>query len=65
MTLLTLFVMGREVAKLVDENKPAGTFQARWNATDVATGVYFSRIEVRPSTGSAVFRDIKKLMVVK
>ena len=58
-------IIGREIATLVNENRPAGFNQAVWDATGMATGVYFYRIEVRPLAGSAVFRDTKKLTVLK
>jgi len=52
-------VLGREVASLVDEVKPAGVYTATWHATTVATGVYFTRLEM----GGKVLA--KKLMVLK
>lgn len=37
-------VLGREVATLVNERKPAGTYSVRWNAEGVPSGVYFYRV---------------------
>jgi hypothetical protein len=37
-------VLGREVAVLVDEKKPAGRYTARFDGTGFASGVYFYRI---------------------
>jgi phosphatidylserine/phosphatidylglycerophosphate/cardiolipin synthase-like enzyme len=38
-------ILGREVAILVDEIKPAGTYTLTWNASHVSSGVYFYRLQ--------------------
>jgi hypothetical protein len=40
--------LGRELAKLVDEEKPAGSYIAVWNASGMASGTYFCRLQVLP-----------------
>lgn len=65
LTLKVYDVLGREVATLVNEEKPAGYFDVRWDAMNVASGVYFYRIEARPLAGGSGFQQIKKLMVLK
>jgi phosphatidylserine/phosphatidylglycerophosphate/cardiolipin synthase-like enzyme len=42
-------ILGREIAILVDEMKPAGTYMLTWNASQVSSGVYFYRLSVVPS----------------
>ncbi|HTO93131.1 MAG TPA: T9SS type A sorting domain-containing protein, partial [Bacteroidota bacterium] len=37
-------IFGREVAVLVNERKNPGTYAVFWNATGLASGVYFSRL---------------------
>ncbi len=37
-------VLGREVATLVDEEKPAGNYQLRFNAGNLSSGVYYYKI---------------------
>jgi hypothetical protein len=37
-------VLGREVAVLVDEKKPGGTYTIRFDGTSLASGVYFYRL---------------------
>jgi len=39
-------ILGREVAVLVDERKSPGTYEARFNASGLASGVYLYRMEV-------------------
>lgn len=40
-------VLGREVATLVNEIKPSGTFHATWNAIGIGSGLYFCRMQSR------------------
>jgi hypothetical protein len=51
-------VLGHEVATLVNEEKPAGSYSVSWNATGMASGVYFYRL----SAGQ--FSAIKKLLLL-
>jgi hypothetical protein len=41
-------VLGQEVEVLVDEEKAPGTYEARFDASGRAGGVYFYRLQVRP-----------------
>ena len=52
-------IIGREVATLVNEVKPAGTYQVTWNAARLATGVYFFKLQ----SGTSI--DVKKAMLLK
>jgi 2',3'-cyclic-nucleotide 2'-phosphodiesterase (5'-nucleotidase family) len=52
-------VLGREVATLVDEEKPAGSYTVRFNATGLASGVYYCRLRA----GS--FVETRKMAMMK
>ena len=52
-------VLGREVATLVNEVKEPGVYTAQWDASNVASGVYFYRL----STGS--FVQSRTLLLLK
>ncbi|MCS6989585.1 MAG: FG-GAP-like repeat-containing protein [Chloroherpetonaceae bacterium] len=52
-------VLGREVATLVSGRQEAGRYQAQFNASRLASGVYFYRLQA----GS--FAETKKMMLVK
>ena len=52
-------VLGRKVETLVDAEKPPGHYQATFDASRFASGVYFYRLQV----GS--FTQVRKLIVVK
>ena len=46
MVLLVVYdVLGREVARLVQEELPAGTHRVRFDAGNLPSGVYFYRIQ--------------------
>lgn len=64
-TLKVYDVLGREVATLMNDVRPAGYHDAQWDASNVASGVYFYRMEAQALTGGSGFQQIKKLMVVK
>jgi hypothetical protein len=53
-------VLGREVAKLVDEMKPAGRYSAVWNAGSLPGGVYFCRLRAGNS-----FTQVRKMVLMK
>lgn len=52
-------LLGREVAKLVDERQSAGTHSVSFNASNLPSGVYFYRLQ------AGVFSQSKKLLLVK
>jgi hypothetical protein len=63
-------VLGQEIATLVDEVKEAGYFNVVWNGrnqfgSQIASGMYFYRLEAKALDGSDTFRDFKKLLLLK
>jgi subtilisin family serine protease len=52
-------VLGREVASLVNESKPAGIYTVQWNASSVPSGVYFYRVV------AGAFVETKKMILMK
>jgi hypothetical protein len=68
-------VLGREVAVLMNEQRAAGVYTIRWDASSLPSGVYFYRLQVGDaSTKSAVgalagsarsFVETKKLVLTK
>ncbi|MDE3057461.1 MAG: T9SS type A sorting domain-containing protein [Bacteroidota bacterium] len=64
-TLSIYDVLGRHVATLVNEEKRAGTYRVDWDASGVATGIYFYRLQVKDSFGGKTFSATKKMAVVR
>jgi hypothetical protein len=57
---LSIFdVMGREVASLVNEEQPAGSYSRQWDATGASSGVYYYRIQ------AGNFNEGKKLLLMR
>jgi hypothetical protein len=52
-------LLGREVAVLVHEEKPAGTYTVQWNAAGISSGVYLYRLHA----GKLV--ETKKLILLR
>lgn len=58
-TLIVFNTLGQKVAELVNDQKNAGTYHVVFNASILASGVYFYRIE------AGHFVETKKLVLVK
>jgi hypothetical protein len=59
-------ISGRKVRTLVNEEKQAGTYEVNFNAANLASGVYFYRLQIVPSKGSGQgFVQIKKMVLLK
>lgn len=52
-------ILGREVAQLVNEYKPAGSYLVDFNASFLASGIYFYRLETEG------FSEVKKMVLIK
>ncbi len=70
-TLKVYDVLGNEVATLVDEYKPAGSYEAEFKSTvgshQLASGVYFYRLQaVYSESGSAkIFVETRKMIMLQ
>ncbi len=62
---LTIFnLLGQEIAELANEEMNAGSCEKTWNA-NVASGMYFYRIEAVSVTDGKRFVDVKKMLLLK
>ncbi len=52
-------ILGREVAVLVNEEKPEGAYTIQWNASKISSGMYFYRLD------SGKNSLVKKLVLMK
>ena len=52
-------LLGREIATLVDEEKPAGTYVLTWNAANLPSGVYFYQLK------AGNYIETKKMVLLK
>ena len=65
--LIVFDILGNEVATLMDEQKPAGTYEVEFRGTALPSGIYFYQLRaVDPSTGSRQgFVETKKMVLMK
>jgi hypothetical protein len=64
--LVVYDVLGREVRTLVDETKGVGVYRLDFDGSNIASGIYFYRLDVTDgASGNVVFTDVKKMMLVK
>ena len=58
-TLVVYDVLGGEVTSLVNEEKPAGYYEIKFDASSLANGVYFFRLNAND------FVETKKMILLK
>lgn len=58
-TLIVYDVLGRKVATLVNEEKPAGSYEVEFNGNSFASGVYFFKIR------AGNYSSVKKMILLK
>ncbi|MBX7043408.1 MAG: T9SS type A sorting domain-containing protein [Ignavibacteria bacterium] len=61
-TLKVFDLSGREVANLVNEVKAAGSYAVLFNGANIASGVYFYRINVQ---GDKKYESVKRMVLIK
>ena len=49
----------REVVKLINEQKPAGNYEVKFDASELSSGIYFYRLEV------CSFVQTKKMILLR
>jgi uncharacterized repeat protein (TIGR02543 family) len=64
-TLKIYDILGREVAVLADGMKEAGYYTTTFNASRLASGVYFARYVAQPNSGNQSFTKTMKMQLVK
>jgi len=65
-TLKVYDVLGSEIATLVNEEKPSGSYELTWYAEQLPSGVYFYRLQAVPTGRQAgSFVETKKMLLIK
>ncbi len=64
-SLVIYDVLGRKVADVVNEVQAAGFKSVTWDASAVASGVYFARFTAMDANGNAKFARVSKLLLAK
>ena len=58
-------MLGREVAVLVEGMKDAGHYKATFDASRLASGIYFARLVATPQDGNKPFTKTMKMLLTK
>jgi hypothetical protein len=56
---------GEEAALLFDGNQSAGTYQVNFNAGNLSSGIYFYVLEAKSEDGKEVYRNVKKMTLLR
>ena len=65
-TLKIYNVLGEEVANLVNEQKPAGRYEVKFNGSNLPSGVYIYRLTAVPIGSQAgSYSAVKKMILLK
>jgi hypothetical protein len=52
-------LLGREVATIVSEEMPSGSYSRQWNAVNISSGIYFYRLQ------AGAYTETRKLVILK
>jgi hypothetical protein len=58
-------ITGRKVKELLNGKKSKGAYTVNFNASGIASGVYFYRMEAKELNGNAVFGSSKKMILIR
>jgi hypothetical protein len=58
-------ILGREISTLADGIKEAGYYTATFDASHMASGIYFARITATPQDGGKPFAKVMKMLMMK
>lgn len=58
-------ITGREISKVIESRLNAGRYKITWDASELASGVYFYRLEAKSNRDETGFTETKKLVLMK
>ena len=65
-TLKVFDILGREIETLINEEKPAGIYKLKWDASKLPSGIYFYRLQAALFDGQAdSYTAVKKMIYLK
>ena len=64
-TIKIYSILGQEVASLINTEQAPGNYKTVWNASRLASGMYFMRMIARPADGSNSFTQVRKVLLMK
>lgn len=58
-------ILGQKISEIVNETKDIGSYEQSFNALQLASGIYFYRIEATSVSHSKTFVETKKMILIK
>jgi flagellar hook assembly protein FlgD len=58
-------IMGKIVNELLNENRPKGNYNLKWNASKFASGIYIVRMSAQSLSSGKVFTNAIKMVYMK
>ena len=58
-------ILGNKVSEIVNNEQNSGTYEAGFDASGFASGVYIYRISALSTEGNALFSDTKRMILIK
>lgn len=58
-------ILGKEVAALVNQNKPAGFYKVDWKAEKHPSGIYYYSIDAQALNSKENYRSVRKMILLK
>lgn len=58
-------IRGIEIIKLVDQKQNAGAYEAEFDGSELASGVYFYRLNISDERSGQIFSDTKSMILIK
>ena len=57
--------LGREVGILMNEFKEPGSYVVNYNAKGLSSGVYYYKMDVKSNDGTSIYRQTRKMILMK
>ena len=66
-TIVIYNLNGKVVERLVETKQPEGYHRATWDASNLPSGIYFYRLQARPTSGGQAsdFVQTRKMVLLK
>jgi hypothetical protein len=58
-------VLGRQIAELASGVHAAGYYSVKWDASSLASGMYYARFVVVDQTGNVKYSKVNNLLLIK
>ena len=64
-TISIFNVLGQKMVDLIKSSQGKGTYRITFDGSNINSGVYFYQLEAKGKDGISVFREVKKLLLIK